>query len=287
MWSSLPVAVRAVIAGFVAATFGGLPWAILISANTKHWPAVPWAVLPAAAYLWLYWKYVRGWGWPASNSESRRTMCRANRVPREVWPTAIVAGIIGLTAVVLLQSITSRLVTLPQQRDLDPSQFPAVTVIIWVIMSAIVAGVAEETSFRGYMQEPIERRHGPIAAILITGTVFGFAHFGHPEVGLILLPYYILVAAVYGLLAYLTKSIYPSLVLHAAGNMLGALDLVTRGRSEWGASAKPAPLVGETGPDATFWMLIAGFLIALSASVAAFAALRRATQRAQNSPKSG
>lgn len=39
--------------------------------------------------------------------------------------------------------------------------------------------------------------------------------------------------AVYGALAYYTDSIWPSLVLHAGGNMFSAFDLFTRGRSEW------------------------------------------------------
>jgi membrane protease YdiL (CAAX protease family) len=188
---------------------------------------------------------------------------------------AIVSGIVGLTAVELLQSITSRLVLLPQQREIDPSQFPVVTVALWVIMSAIVAGVAEEASFRGYIQGPIERRHGPVVAVLVTGSLFGFAHFSHPEVGLILMPYYLLVAAVYGATAYFTNSIYPGLVLHAGGNMLGTLNLLTRGASEWQASPPSVPLVWETGTDISFWMTIAGFIAALAGAIAAFASLRR------------
>ena len=74
---------------------------------------------------------------------------------------------------------------------------------MWVVMSAVVAGVVEETSFRGYLQRPIERRHGPVIAILVTGSVFGLAHFAHPDVGVVLLPFYIAVAAVYGALCLL------------------------------------------------------------------------------------
>ena len=84
------------------------------------------------------------------------------------------------------QGVMSRLVALPQQQDLDVSQYPAVTVLMWVVMSAVVVGVVEETSFRGYLQRPIERQHGPVIAILVTGSLFGFAHFAHPEVGLVL-----------------------------------------------------------------------------------------------------
>ncbi len=192
LWLSLPIFVRAVLAGIAVAAAGTLPWAGLISANIRHESALPWAVPIMAVYLWLYWRYfVRGWGWPRSTSETRRINSRANRLPGEIWGAALLAGVLGLVSVLLLQGVLSRLVALPQQRDIDPSHYPLVTVFLSVLMSALVAGVVEETAFRGYLQRPLERRHGPVLAILVTGTLFGFGHFAHPEVGLVLLPFYI------------------------------------------------------------------------------------------------
>jgi membrane protease YdiL (CAAX protease family) len=121
------------------------------------------------------------------------------------------------------------------------------------LVAKIVADTAAtKTSFRGYVQRPIERRHGPAIAILVTGSLFGLVHFTHPEVTLVLLPYYMAVAAVYGSLAHLTDSTLPGMVLHGGGDALSAFDLFTRGRSEWQLSAAPRPLVWETGRDAEF-----------------------------------
>lgn len=285
LWRRLPVVVRAVLTGLVAATAGTTPWAVLVSANSKHWSAIPWAVPPTALYVWLYWRYVRGAGWPRSTAEARRTNSRANPLSEEVWGMALFAGGLGLLAVVLLQIVLNRLVTLPQQRDLDASQFPLVTVVAWVFMSAIVAGVTEEASFRGYMQGPIERRHGPVIAILVTGTLFGFAHFTHPEVTLILMPFYLAVAAVYGALAYLTNSIFPSIVLHAGGNVVAAFGLFTQGRSAWQASSTPQPLIWDSGADASFLASLVAALMVAAAAVWAYAGLARVTRNA--SPAGG
>ena len=130
------------------------------------------------------------------------------------------------------------------------------------------------------MQGPIERRHGPVVAILVTGSLFGFAHFTHPEVTLILMPYYLAVAAIYGSLAYLTNSILPSAVLHAGGNVLGAIDLFGRGRAEWQASASPAPLIWETGADASFWISCVAALIVGAAAVWAYGSLASVARNA-------
>ena len=129
------------------------------------------------------------------------------------------------------------------------------------------------------MQGPIERRHGPTIAILVTGGIFGFAHFTHPEVGLILLPYYLAVASVYGGLAYLTNSILPSLVLHAAGNVLGAFALFTRGASEWQASSNTPRLIWETGVDAAFVIGLILFICVGVGAIAAYAALAKVARK--------
>lgn len=283
LWRSLPIAIRAGLSGIAVASAGTLPWAALAASNLRHGSALPWAVPIMAVYLWAYWLYfVRGRGWPRSTAETRRNNSRANRLAGEVWGAALLAGILGLVGVLLLQGVLGRLVALPQQRDIDPSQYPVLTVLAWVTMSAIVAGVVEETAFRGYLQRPIERRHGPVAAILTTGTLFGLVHFSHPEVGFVLLPFYLAVAAVYGALAYFTDSIWPSLVLHAGGNLFGAFNLFVHGRSEWELSAAARPLIGESGPDAEFWGNLAALLIVGALTVWAFAGL--AAARAARSP---
>ena len=284
LWHLLPVVGRAVVLGVTAAAAGTLPWAALVSANTRHQSALPWAVPLMALYLWWYWRYlVRGTGWPQSTGNARRMYARANALSHEAWGLALLAGLLGLVSVLLLQGVLSRLVVLPQQRDLDVSRYPVITVLMWVVMSAVVAGVVEETSFRGYLQRPIERRHGPLVAILITGSLFGFAHFAHPEVGVVLLPFYVAVAAVYGTLAYFTDSSLPGMLLHAGGNMFSAFDLFTRGRSEWQLSPEATPLIWETGPDAAFWSNVAALLIVAVLAVWAYSMLERATRDARAS----
>jgi membrane protease YdiL (CAAX protease family) len=279
IWKRTPVLLRAVFTGLLVATAGTLPWAVLVSFNLRYWSGVPWAVPPTALYLWLFWRYVRGEGWPRSTAETRRANCRANSLSEEALGAALIAGVLGLGALMTLLGVLGRMVSLPPQRIDDFSRVPLVTLVCWLIMSAVVAGIAEESSFRGYMQGPIERRHGPAIAILVTGMVFGFMHFTHPEVTLVLMPYYMAVAAVYGALAYLANSILPSVMLHAGGNMLAAVGLFAGGRSEWQGVSSPGPLVWETGTDGAFWASCAAFVIAGSAAAWAFAALAAVTRR--------
>ena len=113
-------------------------------------------------------------------------------------------------------------------------------------------------------------------AILATGVLFGFLHFTHPEVTLALMPFYLAIAAVYGTLAYLTNSIWPSMVLHAGGNVFAAFDLFARGHSEWqGLGTGPPKLVWETGTDAAFLGSVGATLVVGAAAVWAYVMLAR------------
>ena len=284
LWRRVPVLPRAVVVGIAVGAAGTVPWAVLVSLNLKHLTAVPWAVPIMAAYLSWFWLYFgRGFGWPRSTAAARRASARANDLPGDAWGPALFAGMLGLVSVLLLQGVLGRLVTLPQQRELEVSPYPVVTVFFWLLMSAVVAGVVEETSFRGYLQRPIERRHGPVVAVVVAGTLFAFAHITHPDVGLVLLPYYISVAAVYGALAYLTDSTLPSMFLHAGGNMLSALDLFSRGRSEWQLSTVSKPSVWEAGPDAAFIGNLVALFVVGAAAVWAYAGLGRVVRAARTS----
>ena len=275
LWARLPLAARALLSGLAVAVAGTLPWSALASANLRRGSVVPWAVLPAALYLWLFWRYVRGAGWPRSTSEARRSSCRAHALSDEVWGRALAAGVLGLVALVLFLRVLNRLVVLPAQSTQGLEHVPLPTAAALVVMGALFAGVVEEAAFRGYMQGPIEKRHGPAVAILVTGTFFGLLHFVHPETTLALMPFYMAVSVVYGSLAHLTGSILPGVVLHAGGNMLGALDLFARGQSEWQASAAPAPLVWESGPDASFGLSTVAAAAVGAAAIAAYRSLAR------------
>jgi len=279
LWHRLPVIIKAITSGILPAVVGTVTWVLLVEANLNLFPDVPWSLIPAAIFLWILWRYLRGEWWPKSTSEIRKKNLRANPLSGEVWASAIFAGILGLTALLLFMRVMNRMVRLPQQHLTAADNIPKVTLFFLLLMGSAVAGVVEEAAFRGYMQGPIEKRHGPVIAILITGILFGFAHFSHPETTILLMPFYTGVAVIYGMMAYLTNSILPGMLLHAVGDVFGGLDLVTRGQSEWQTAAKPETLIWETGADESFWISCAIFILAFGAAFWAYDSLASLTRK--------
>src|SRR5262245_41507142 len=112
----VPVFVRAVFIGLAIAFIGTGAWGWLISLNLAHGSLFPWSVPFMVIVLVLWWRYfARGRGAPSSTEEARRLGGRANRVPESLWAPALSTGILGLIAVLLLQGVLGRLVSLPQE----------------------------------------------------------------------------------------------------------------------------------------------------------------------------
>ena len=167
---------------------------------------------------------------------------------------------------------------------------PPATVFLLLATSSIVAGAIEESGFRGYMQGPIERRHGVAVALLVSGTVFGLGHFTHhPALTLEMLPFYLAVSAVYGGLAYATNSILPGMLLHAGGDLWSMTRQWMTGRPDWQLAPASAPtpaLVWDTGIDAAFVTSVVAFLLLSAIATWAIAGVRRASAAARQTTSS-
>ena len=126
-------------------------------------------------------------------------------------------------------------------------------------MASLVAGICEETGLRGYLQLPLEKRYGPGVGIAIASIVFVLLHLNQawaPPVLLHLFAWSVL----WGILAYASGSLIPSMIGHAAMDVFNFSYWWTdvAGRFEM-------QTVAETEADSHFivWLLVLGASIAL------------------------
>ncbi|HYL36718.1 MAG TPA: type II CAAX endopeptidase family protein [Bryobacteraceae bacterium] len=223
---------------------GGI-WGGLYMLNLKTGPSVPWAVIPMAAVLWLMWQYLNGKGWPRSSSEARRTLMRARRVPARTFGWAFFAGALAIVALAGYWIVLFQLVKMPGNVLPNPSDYPLLTMALFMIMGSLVSPFSEEAGLRGYCQSMLEREfRGPIA-VVISSVFFAFGHYNH---GLLWpkLTVYFLAGLAFGAIAYLTKSILPGIPVHMLGD-LTFFALV------WPYDTSRR-LVWDGGADAWFWI---------------------------------
>lgn len=150
---------------------------------------------------------------------------RARALSGRAWRWSLLAGGIAWASLLALRIFSDTFFKLPGDTFPDVSAYPLMTIVSYVLMASVVAGLTEEAGFRGYMQGPLERRYGPRVAILTVGIVVWLAHYthfiGNEWLFLVYMPFYLTAAIIFGVLAYLTGSILPGVVLHASADVLG------------------------------------------------------------------
>ncbi len=239
---------------------------MLVFCNIKLFPSLPWAVLAMAIYLWLFWRYLQGEWWPPSTAHWRRQSLRAASLSPQVWRWSLWAGGLSLASLVALVLFARHLVSFPHERSAHVAAYPFFSMLCLAIMSAVVAGVVEESAFRGYMQVPLEKYYGPLIAIVVATTIFGCVHFSH---GFSLARFLSAAGfgAVYAILAWRTGSIRPGVLLHVS---LDAFEFCVRSRVHLPMpQALPIAL-----SDPSLWVNLVEAVVLAAAGIAAFAKLR-------------
>jgi len=245
-------------------------WTALVVVNLKSSPAIPWAVSVMALVLWVGWKYLSGkWG-PQSTSAVRRRYLRATSVAWHVFEWSVLAGALSLVALVGYWIVIFQLVKVPGNRLPDFSRYPLITVSSVLLMAAVVGAVAEEAGFRGYFQVALEREfRGPVA-IVISALVMSPAHglsqgFVWPT-----LLWYFFADVMFGVMAYLSKSILPGIIIHGLG-LLIFFVLV------WPAD-QSRRMVTDGGIDFWFWLHVAQAIAFTALAIMAFRRLATITR---------
>jgi membrane protease YdiL (CAAX protease family) len=221
-WQKIPVLIRAVAGGLLVQVVGFALRVSILPLNLRFLPEVPWALLPLGVALWAYWSYFGGRGWPRGTADVRRRLRRSHPVPRGPRVALVVAGSL-LSATVILNAVLQYAL-----RELPPealglvtslSSLPLWTSVPLALGAAFFVGVGEELSFRGYMQVPIEKRHGPWLGLTVPALVFAAAHGPDP----LILPVFFVVSIGWSYLAWSVDSIRPGIVFHTLVDSVGFL----------------------------------------------------------------
>jgi membrane protease YdiL (CAAX protease family) len=264
----------AIVALLITAYGQGL-WGLLVLVNLRFHPEVPWAAIVMAVLLAALVLYLSGFGWPKSTSDRRSALLRWNAIPLDIFGWALIAGILADIALGGTWIAVSDLIRIPAGATPKMTGYPLVTVLSFLIMGSIAAPVSEEAAFRGYAQGILERawQWAP-AAIIGSSVLFAGAHvvqgLSFPKLGL-----YLLAGLIFGTLAWLTNSLYASMVVHGLADIEGFLLL-------WPHDAHRHALLSEGGHDPLFVPALIALAVCGPLSVLAFRRLARLTASTRN-----
>jgi membrane protease YdiL (CAAX protease family) len=212
-WKGPLFILKAALVGFMVSSVGIAVWSIFLLKI-----AAPWSVLPMVVALWVYLKWFGGRWAPKNSQEIRRIRFRLKGLSPAGWKWGLFAALLFVVIIQASFVITFRILEFPASRFTADYKMldtmPTGTAWIIIVMSSVVAGICEETGFRGYMQVPLEKKFGPVIAILITSILFMLIHLSHSWAAPIL-PHIFFASVLLGILAYQSGSLIPGFIGHS------------------------------------------------------------------------
>jgi membrane protease YdiL (CAAX protease family) len=276
LWMKLPVSLRAILSGILIALAAANVWPVLV----LHL-SVPLAAIAEAIFLALYfWWAGGGGGLPRRTHAARAKAFRRGRLSPAQWFWGVIAAIFFAVTIHASIVLLFRFVPFPMaafRRGYDFSFIPSLR-LKWlaVAVSAASAGICEETGFRGYMQRPIEQRHGAPVAILISSFFFMALHLTKDWATLGMVPIIFGAGVLLGLLAWSSGSLIPCML----GHILMDIGLFAYWWTGIAGDFTARP-ISEAGLDQPFFIACAAFTISLFVMLLAISELRG---RARSTP---
>lgn len=268
-WAILPVSLQAIIAGILIALIAANVWPLLLATL-----GVSLAAIAEIVFLGLYIWWAGGGGPPKRTEAARRAAFRSGGLTPAQWYWGLIAALSFAATIHAAIVLLFRFVPFPTDafRHGYDLSFIASVRLKWVavVISAASAGVCEETGFRGYMQQPIERRHGVVIAILISSFFFTVVHLTKAWALVGMIPITFGAGMLLGLLAWSSQSLIPSMV----GHVLMDIGLFAYWWTGIAGNFTARPII-ETGIDQAFVITCIVFATALIIVLLAVSKLAR------------
>jgi membrane protease YdiL (CAAX protease family) len=257
IWEKLPVALRAILTGLAIALPAANVWLLLLLSL-----GVPLAATAEAVFLAVYLWWASGGGPPRTTQAARGAAFRRGALSPAQWAWGLIAALAFATTIHAAMVVLFRFVTFPTEafrQGYDFSFIPSLP-LQWlaVVVSAASAGICEETGFRGYMQQPIEQRHGAPIAIFVSSFFFMCLHLTKAWAIVGMVPIVFGAGVLLGLLAWSSGSLIPGIIGHVVMD-IGLFAYWWTGIAG-DFTARP---ISETGMDQPFLFACAALATAL------------------------
>ena len=269
IWSRLPIVLRAIISGLLIALVPANAWPMLLL-NL----GVPLAAIAEAIFLALYVWWASGGGPLQTTQAARATAFRRGTLSPRKWGWGLVAALSFAITIHASLVLLFRIVPFPVaafRQGYDFSFVPSLPLRwIAVVVSAASSGICEETGFRGYMQRPIEQRHGAPAAILVSSLFFTVLHLSKGWAMAGMVPIVFGAGVLLGLLAWSSGT----LIFGMIGHVIMDIGLFAYWWTGIAGTFTARPIT-ETGVDQSFFIACAAFATSLLIVLLAISKLRR------------
>jgi membrane protease YdiL (CAAX protease family) len=269
VWARIPLVIRAVAAGIAIGLIAANVWPVLLLSL-----GVPLAAVGELLFLAVYVYWMTGGGPPESLRTVRAESFRAGGLSASQWLWGLIVAVAFAATIHAAIVVLFRIVPFPAatfHHGYDFSFIPT-RPLRWLacVISALSAGVCEETGFRGYMQRPIEKQYGPVIAIAISSLFFMLVHLNKDWSLIGMVPVVFGAGVLLGWLAYASGT----LVFPMIGHTIMDIGLFSYWWTQIAGTFQQKP-VSETGVDGLFILECVALVLLIAITLGSVEKLRR------------
>jgi sodium transport system permease protein len=150
-----------------------------------------------------------------------REVLSLRRVKPVVWLAILFAIPAGNVTALAIFKVVNTVIPAPQQllerfaNDVIPVGMPTWQLLFYI---ALLPAICEELAFRGVLLSGLRRKLGPVALVVMVGLIFGLFH-----VSLYRIAPTALLGMILTVIALMTGSVFPGMLLHFGNNAMGVL----------------------------------------------------------------
>ena len=210
IWQKIPAWLKAIFLNIILLYPVVTINQMIIGLNLKYFPKYGiGGLILVLIILYLYWKVVNKWNLFTTKDDIKISF-RFNILDKKNILSIIGLGLFTFL-VIHFSYIIFKIENTPQLEFINTfSNYSALTAIPLLLGLSLTAGIAEEVTYRGFMQNITHRKYSKIISYLIIGILFSIAHFLPLK---LILPY-ILISIAYSYIADKQKSIGLGIFTH-------------------------------------------------------------------------
>ncbi|HEY3887181.1 MAG TPA: type II CAAX endopeptidase family protein [Caulobacteraceae bacterium] len=267
-WAKPPITPTAIIGGLLVGMVAANIWPLLL-----YKLGAPVAAAIELVFLGLYVWWFSGAA-PGPWKAQRTDLGRGGRLSGAQWAWGLMAAVCFAATVHAAIILVFRFVAFPAaafHKGYDLAFIPTLS-LRWLacVVSALSAGVCEEMGFRGYIQRPIEKRHGATVAIAISSVLFMLLHLNKDWSIFAMTPIVLGAGVLLGVMARAAGS----LVFNMLGHWIMDIGLFAFWWTQIGGTFAQRPIF-ETGLDLGFFAECGLFATVLALLLLAISRLAR------------
>lgn len=176
LWNKMPAWLKAIFYNIILLIPIVATNQTIVSLNLQYSPQIGWGLILVIAMLMVYWKLVTRWN-PFKGEHDNKLELKFKLSSISNWMSIVGLCLVLYSGISLFGMLIPGETSGQVQMIKSFGQYSLWTSVPLLLAMALNAGIVEEVTYRGYIQNVLTRQYSRFVSYLLVGVVFALMHF--------------------------------------------------------------------------------------------------------------